>query len=71
LDVLNPNVVFDGTWRYVLLSPLNGSAYTGKNPQLTSTVAIVGTATQTTAKYQVGKIVLLGNVDITQEIGNE
>jgi hypothetical protein len=72
LDVVNPNVVFDSTWRYVLLSATNLSgAFTGKNPQLTITASITGTAVQTAARFQIGKIVLVGSVDVSQEIGNE
>jgi hypothetical protein len=72
LDVVNPNVVFDSTWRYVLLSATNLSgAFTGKNPQLTITASITGTVVQTAARFQIGKIVLVGSVDVSQEIGNE
>ena len=72
LAVINPNVIFDGTWRNVLLSAINNTgASTGKNPQLTIAATITGTTAPTTAKFQISKIVLIGSVDITQEIGNE
>lgn len=72
LDSTNPNVIFDDTWRYVLLSPPSsgGLPFTGKAPQLNLAASVTG-STSASGKFKIGKIVLIGSVDVTQEIGNE
>lgn len=63
-NTLNDGIAtFDNTWRYIKLSPANGTPFTGNTPQLQFNINLNGNNKST---FQIGKAVLLGSIDITQ-----
>lgn len=58
----NTNFIFDGTWRYGLLYPID-QCYTGNTPQLEYTLTV---NTDESVSAYIGKVILFGSIDSKQ-----
>ena len=63
-NTLNDGIAtFDNTWRYIKISPANGTPFTANTPQFKISLTLNG---NNKSSIQLGKLILLGSVDMSQ-----